>query len=155
MAARPRQLSLLCRTEGSSTWPTHASERPRRWYCRTTHIGSQFAFAALVKPMKRRVAPPPFMPSVQHFLKRPLASRHGVDLAAALPAGVAGLSTTATADFFTALATGAGHLMNLPFASLHCTGFVAAAFGAAGFVAALAVVASARAAAADSIVRII
>jgi hypothetical protein len=39
---------------------------------------------------------------------------------------VAFFSATATGDFATAFATGAGHLMNLPLASLHWTAFVAA-----------------------------
>jgi hypothetical protein len=64
-------------------------------------------------------------------------------------------SATATGDFATATATCVGHLMNLPFASLHCTLFVAAALVAAAFGAELALVARASAAIAQLAVRII
>jgi len=91
-------------------------------------------------------------PAVPHFANRPFASRHRFTLVFTVL-----FCATATGDFATAFATGGGHLMNLPLASLHRTDFaaVAAAFVGAGFVAAVAVVASASAAAADNRTRII
>lgn len=83
-----------------------------------------------------------------HFAKRPFASRHGATFVFTVL-----FCATATTDFATAFATGAGHLMNLPLASLHRTGFAAAGFAAGALLAAEAVVVRASAAVAAKIVR--